>query len=78
MIIPPLKFKIMLESNPLKPRILVGRLAVHTPGEDQKIYDVYFKLKKEPDARARARATSARCARARLMYAQKAPNVPLP
>ena len=28
MIIPPLKFKIMIESNPLKSRFLVGRLAV--------------------------------------------------
>ena len=33
MIIPPLKLKIMLESNPLKSRILVRRLAVlrHAP-----------------------------------------------
>ena len=28
--IPPLKIKILLESNPLKPRILVRRLAVHS------------------------------------------------
>ena len=36
--IPPLKIKIMLDSNPLKSRILVRRLAVRTQGVQQRYF----------------------------------------